>query len=387
MEQEYATSTWYKIFYGLGAIAFAGFTIFISTSAGGRGNHQSTGLILFPVIGIIGGIMIFINLYKRKVVLSDDQISYTNIWGSKEIPVKEVKGYRVSDKAIYIEPVDAGYSKLSIKDYASINNQAQLIEWLRGKFTDLNKADYEASKQQILKDTSLGYTQEAREQKLKSAKTIAKTYIIISVATFFIPIFIHTFNNYFALVMLAYPLIGIVIIVYGKGLIRLFAPKNSAYASITIGLFFPAFALVIRSFNNDEILNYDKLYLPVALVGLVMLVLLYIFAIKNITDKVAGQWVSAVLIAAAYGLGSILQVNSGFDKSIAQVYPVTVIDHYVTHGKSTSYNITIDEWRPNHSSENIAVSESFYNNAPVGSKVNVNLKHGALDIPWYYVSQ
>jgi len=388
MEQEYTTSTGYKIFYGVLAIALVGFTIFLSLKGNNSGDdyHHNTGLLILPVIGITAAALIIINLIKRKITVSDYSVSRTNIWGTKEILYKDIKGFRIGDKAIFIYPLDGSGSKLSINDYISIGDDKGLKAWLGEHFQDLNKVEYEASKQEILHDQTFGITTEEREQKLKYARKYSTVYSMIAIGVFFGAIIFHLQNVAFIALLFIYPLAGILLIAYSKGLIKLFAKKNSAYSAIFIGILFPAAALTISALSNGTMLSYDKLWVPAAIVALAVLLVLYFVTINNVTENILGQIFFAVLIAAVYGFGSILQVNCGFDDSVPQVYQATITDHYIGHGKSTSYHLTLSDWNGNPP-ETISVSHSFYDEEPIGAKVNVDLKKGRLSAPWFYVTE
>jgi len=116
MEQEYSTSIFCKILYGTFAICLFSITIYLAI-INYKGNNT---IFILPVIGTIGSALIVLNLYKRKLVLTDDSISYTNLWGSKRMSVSDIRVYRRSKSAYYIYPINDSYSKISIYDDASI---------------------------------------------------------------------------------------------------------------------------------------------------------------------------------------------------------------------------------------------------------------------------
>jgi len=387
MEYEYTTSTGYKIFYGIAAIFIVGFTFFMPLLANNGGYNNNPALIIFPILGIAAAALIIINLIKRKIVITDYSIKYINVWGSKEIVIKDIKGFRIGEKAIFICPFDEHTPKLSIKDTLSIGDKKGFVNWLNENFKDLNKEEFESAKAEILQDSSLGITQEDRELKYNNNRKYTVWYSMTGLVLFFFVTYLHTDNRILCVVLLLYPLLGITMMVYSNGLIRLFAKKNSAYLSIFIGLLLPAFALLVQSLVNTKFLNLDNLWLPAALVAIGAFGIVFFVAIKKSKENLLAQACFALIFAVAYGLGAASAINCDFDQAKPKIYGVKVIDHYVTHGKSTSYHITINEWRDGYSSENITVSESFYDNATVGSMVNVNLKPGLLNIPWYYVTE
>jgi len=386
MEYEYTTSTGYKIFYGILAAGLLGFTLFVPMSANNGGYNTNPVLIIIPILGLVGAALIILNLIKRKIVITDYSIKYITIWSSKEIVIKDIKGFRIGDKIIFIYPFDEHSPKLSIKDYLSIGDIKGFKNWLAENFKDLDKEEFEAAKSEILQDTSLGITAEDRELKYNNNKKYATWYSMVALFSFFAVIYIHSDSRAVCIALLLYPIPGILLVTLSNGLIRLYAKKNSAYNAIFIGLLLPAFALAVQSFKNTKFLNFSSLLFPAVVVAVVAFCVLFFVAIKKVKDNVMAQIICALVFSAAYGLGAASAINCDFDQAQPKVYPVKVIDHHVTHGKSTSYYITIDEWKEGLS-ESINVSSSFYDNTPVGSTVNVNLKPGTLNIPWYYISE
>jgi len=389
MEQEYTTSTGYKIFYGVAAAVLIIFTlvIYVSTANNDNSNeyHSHAGLLVLPILGFAGAILIVINLIKRKIVVSDGGITYANIWGSKEISYQDIKGFRVGEKAIFIIPATEGYSKLMIKDYASIDDNKGFRQWLGENFKDLDKEEFEEAKKEILQDASLGATEQDREQVFNNARKYTMIYSMTGLGLFFLPVFFHYSSIYLSMLLLIYPSIGMLLMAWSKGLIRLFAPKNSAYAAIFMGLLLPAAGTALQIFTADNILNFDSLWAPAGGLAIVLFVVLYFLSVVKTKATLQSQVAFILLIGCSYALGIVFQVNCNFDNSTPQVFQSTVVDEHITHGKSTSYHLILGECGAFRGNENISVSSSFYDSVPVGTKLNVYLKKGALNAPWFYV--
>jgi hypothetical protein len=114
----------------------------------------------------------------------------------------------------------------------------------------------------------------------------------------------------------------------------------------------------------------------------------FFISIKQTNENVSTQVAFVIIFALVYGYGAATSINCDFDRAQPKIYRVKVIDHHVSHGsKSTSYYITIDGWREGYSSEDIDVTSSFYDSVSIGSMVNVNLKPGTINVPWYYITQ
>lgn len=384
METEYTTSVGYKIFYGaLGGVAFIVACALFKT----QGDASSKVIYLFPLIMLAVAVMIFMNLFKRKVVITDNSIAYSSVFKTTEITFDHIKGFRVGEKAIFVEPDQRGYAKIRIGDYISIDDYESLKAWLSTNFKDLDKVEYEEEKEAILHDSTLGATEADREQKFNNARKYSIAYSIGGTVLFFGSMILHRRMDLLSYVLLIYPLAGVLLMSLSNGLIRLFAKKSSAYSSIFTGLLFPSVALIIQATVDSEILSYDNAWVPSLLIGFGMIIALYFAGLKKTNESIVGQIIITIIIAAAYGFGSTMQINSVFDQSKPQVFKTTVIDHHVTHGKSTTYHLILGEWGEHHKEDNISVSSSFYDQVQVGSQLKVDLKKGVFNIPWYYVEQ
>ncbi|MGZ3821024.1 MAG: PH domain-containing protein [Mucilaginibacter sp.] len=388
METEYTTSTGYKFFYGalgLGAIIF-GVALFKVTNT-----STPAFAYLIPVALLILGASILGNLFKRKAIISDNSIKYINIFRTTELPFDHVKGVRIGEKVLYIEADDANYRKITIKDYVSLDDSEGLTAWLTTNFKDLDKEDFETEKDTILHDPTLGATEAERERKLKNFKRFAVVYSVGGIAVFLGSMFLDQKWHYIVYLALIYPFIGVGLMGLSHGLVRLVAGKKSAYASVLTGLMMPSFLLFFQYVLDTNILSYNNLWSPAVIVGSVMLVLIYFTGIRkaggasNPANPFAAQIIVAVLISAAYGFGSTMEVNTIFDKSDPQTYTTTVIDQHIHTGKSTTYYLTLNAWGPHLATGDVSVSKSFYYRAQVGTTINVYLKKGTLNIPWYYI--
>lgn len=388
MEYEYTTSTGSKILYGILAIFLVAFTLFVPISANNGSYNSNPALIIFPIIGIVAAALIIFNLIKRKILITDYSVKYVNVWGTKEIVIKDIRGFRIGEKAIYIYPFDEHSPKLSIKDTLSIGDKKGFVNWLNENFKDLNKEEFEAAKSELLQDTNLGVTQEDREARYNTNKNYVKWYSLGGLALFIVTAYLNINSGILCIVIVLYPLPGILMMIYSRGIIRLFAKKNSAYLSVFIGLLFPAFSLAFKSFVYVNLLSFANLWLTATIIAIVSFCVILYISTKQTNENVTGQVAFVAIFALVYGYGATTSINCDLDQAQPKIYRVKVIDHRVSHGsKSTSYYITIDGWRKGYSSEEIDVASSFYDRVSVGSIVNVNLKPGILNAPWYYLSQ
>jgi hypothetical protein len=383
MEQEYRLSIFSKIFYGIFAAALAGFGIFIlttiSTTPYPKGGTAIT-LVLFA-----GSTLIALYIIKRSVIVSDEEIIVKGAFGTRRAFIRDIKGIRSNGKAIFIHLVNG--KKITINDYGAIGKSDELKEWLTNNVGDLDKEEYEQEKAVILQNGELGYTEEEREKVLTTKARIALAYSGITLVIMVVSIFYHQRNMLFSTLLFFFPLIGIAIVATSKGLIRLYSKKSSAYPSVLLGIFFACLALILQAFLDNKILDFNKVWTPVIIVAVVMMVLLSLIVAKQPNQTFKNEILPILLISVAFSFGSVIHVNRNLDSSKPEIFSTTVTNQYIKSGKSTTYHIVISGWETHPEEDDITVSSDFYDHVPVGTKVNVNLMPGKLHIPWYYITQ
>ncbi len=379
MKQEYRISTWQKVFYGLIAFIILGLALFLFNLP----KAKNAFLILIPLFLLFISTLIVINFVKRKLVISENSILCVNLFSRKELKLTAIKGYRLNGKFIKIEPISENDAIISIRSYTDLEDNIKITNWLAKNFTDLDAFDLETEHQKLLKDKSLGFSENERSEKIKNTKEICLAYNIISSFLAFIMLFIDQLFSYF--ILLALPLIGIVLL-YSFKLIKFISnPKRSMYGYIFIGFGVPCFFLLLKT-SEFNILNLDNILLPIGITSCIMLAFLMIKGINKSVQSLVGQIIALLLFSVLYGFGSIRAINCEFDQSKLLTYNATVIDHSVSHGKKTTYYLRLNTWGPQHKEQDEDVSKNMYHKTKVGDLVAIKYKEGFLKAPWYVIS-
>jgi hypothetical protein len=377
MEQEYRISFWYKIFYGIGVAAIVGFNIFLLSKISSS-NNTAPGIIIL-LIFFTGALILSLYIIKRKVVISDSSIVVSGIFGTREFLNINVKGFRIESRAIFIYSSQEGVRRLMINDYDAIERTDELIEMLNKYYADLDVVERTNALVEILNDHELGYSENERNEKLESAKRKALIYNIGGGILFF-SFFSKNYDFAVCLIAFLYPLIGIFLIISGKGLIKFFTKKNSPLPSLYVGMYIPSIVLMIITIVDYHIINHNDIWMPFLFICSVLIIVISIKGIAKSSG--AAQYIILLIIALFYGYGSVLFINCGFDRSSPQVFDSVVTDRYKT--KDIPY-IRLSDWGNYKEFGEIKVLSSFYDQVQTGSTVKVKVKKGGLNIPWYYV--
>ncbi|MFD1604337.1 PIG-Y family protein [Flavobacterium artemisiae] len=339
--------------------------------------------ILMIVVFVIG----IIETAKGKFIIDTHKIVSIGAFSKKELLFDEIKGYRITDKFIFIEAKNK--DQKTIKIASQTTNLNDIKDWLKNQYVDLDRQDKKNEKKEILNNPKFGWSKEEREETLKRASKTVKIFNwaggIAAVLGFFYP-------NPYSLVVticIVFPIIGLILFKYYKGLIQIDSRENSSYPSIFAGLFFPAIAVFIRSMFDFNIFNYSNIWMPMTVLGLVFTALFIIgnseFKFNKAKDFLSILFLIALM--AAYSYGTIVFVNCNFDTSKNLHYKSSVLSKRISTGKSKTYYIELAPWGKQKNPDEVSVSEEEYNTYNEKDAVHVYFMKGKFEIPWYEISK
>jgi len=380
---EYTVSTGMKIFYGLLAIGMFVFSVFLVNVYNPSVTHA---VLLFPLFLTAGAVLIIVNLIKRGIVIDDHSILCNNLFSRKELEFTRIKGCRIGQKAIYIEPLSSDDPTIVIGNYSDLTKSDELARWVKAHFKDLDSIDLEKERQELSQNPELGSTEAERQGTLKRAKNIAITYNIAGIALSFAMIFYNAKTG--TIILLSYPLIGVMIMIFSKGIIKFISKaKRSVYPSISLGMALPSFLLLIKSLGEYSIFQSNHLWSPALIISGILFALFYFRGINKSIGSIKGQIAFMLILALLYGFGSALQINCAFDNSPLKTYDATVFSRRMQNGRSRSYFLTLSPWGPRRKVQETEVHRRLYNVTAIGDTVKVNFKEGLLHVPWFIVTR
>jgi hypothetical protein len=110
------------------------YSIYLSSLEWGKDSLVSNAVPL--IFGVIAA-LVFINQIKSKVIISDTSIFSVNLFLKKELELKNIRGFRIYGKQIFIEPIEQGCPRLEVYNYTDGNQF--LWQWCEKNLTDLDK--------------------------------------------------------------------------------------------------------------------------------------------------------------------------------------------------------------------------------------------------------
>lgn len=343
--------------------------------------------IMAPISIVMIALMILgvIDVVKGKFIIAKDYVQSISAIGTRTLLLRDIRGFRVTDKYTFIEPFERHQKRIRISQYYA--GMPAILAWLHEHYPDLDILESEQDKAAILDNEQFGSTPEVREQNLHRARTVARFLnwlgggIGVWVLLFPVPYLPALFAASI------YPIICLVILRYFKGLILLEEKKDKAYPSILFSLWLCLLALPIRAFWDFKILDYQHAWAP-SLIIAAGLVFLFFAITKAIRLTDAAKYFSAtflIILFFGYAFGLVLLGNCIFDETAPQRFQPTITDKRIVSGKSTTRYFTVTPFGPQHDTLEISVNKTFYERADINDRININLKQGLFNIPWYSV--
>jgi hypothetical protein len=338
-------------------------------------------------------VLVVINIIRKKVIVEDDQITYAGLFSKKKLLFHSIKGYRIGFKNIYLEPLLPGDPTIVIGHYRDLEYGVELMQWIKETFQELNGEDLSSQRTMLATSERWGATEEARKKTLVRAHTFALIYNILSFPL--VLTLVLNASKTVLVLILAYPLVGILLMLSGRGLIKFQSDRQRCiYAFVLFGISVPGLALLIKSAANDNVLDNTHLWAPALGLSLLLFVLIYVTGLNRSTGRLRVQLITMILTALLYGFGSALQVNWIFDPARPVIYNATILNsrvetrsnNRISGDRDKAYYLIISPWGPGHEAKEVSVPGSLFLQSQKGDTVQVQVGQGLLHIPWFAVT-
>jgi hypothetical protein len=180
-------------------------------------------------------------------------------------------------------------------------------------------------------------------------------------------------------------LFSIAVFVYSKGVIPFDEFKNSKAVHVGYAVGFSSIVLALRAFLDFHFLNAKYLWTPIIIVFLCISVWLCLKA-RKFKLRVRSYFIILPYILI-FSFGFVAQVNGLFDFDDPVEYNAKIISKEVSNSGDgpTLYYFMVTEWMDREYNNRLIVSKSIYSRFNENDDVRIMVKHGALNMPFYYV--
>ncbi len=344
---------------------------------------------LAPISLLMIGIMVLglIDTVTGRFVIDKDRIYTKNVFNNRMLLFTEIKGFRINDKYIFVEPSVPNKKRVKISTYYGKNDEIR--EWLYENYSDLDLMNMIEETKAIYTNVEFGANEEMRERRLhkarKAATALNTVAILVSVWALFYP---YPYGI-LLVTLLIMPALAILLVKMFGGIIRLDTQNLSAYPTVLYSIAVPGFILVVRAMVDYSLLEYTNTWLPSILLTILALTILLIRN-KEFTFEKGREYITLggmVIFFFCYSHGALIFINCYFDRSTAQVIHVKVMSKWISSGKHTSYYVQLEPWDKQTEPEEVSISSDLYDKLNEGEEAAVYLSKGFFDIPWVEVSE
>lgn len=387
----------YKIAKGWAILMYIGSPLLIALFAWmgvmpflpGEDMPSDLALIFVPLSLTMITIMVLglIDTVKGRFVIDTDRIYTTNVFNKRMLLFSEIKGFRIEDKYIFVEPIDKKKKRIKISTY--YGKCDEIKEWLYEHYDDLALVNLMAEEKTILEDVQFGRTTEERENRLQRARLATRTLSGVSFAVAAWAFFWPYPYEVVCLALLVFPILAVLLLKISGGIIHLNDRKDSAYPTVLYCIAVPSFMIVMRALIDYNILEYTNTWVPAVLVAVFMIIIALIgnteFTFKKATDFFGVAGITLFFFCAAYG--GLIFLNCYYDESPEQEFHVKVLSKRMSSGKHTSYYVELTPWGNQTEAEEVSIDSDLYDRFEAGDSAYVYLKQGRFDVPWFEVSK
>lgn len=363
-------------------------------------------LSLFAV-GLAFSVIWLVAAFRAYLLYGEEGIEYCNGFSKpKRISLDELQAVNTNDYYIFVYYRKPDFIKpKSFKISIDINNIGAFYEWILGKTENpiLNRQieNFNEEIEDFRYNRYDNLTEDEQVILLRRASLTVKILWYAALLTgatciaslFFINKIPFPLFRISLIACLAFPLLLFAVMKISKGLIRFNTANITIYPSvISVFSIISAVMLILFMIYTDDFIGSMKILYWIAAVDIALFIL-YMLCADSEELKGSGKPLGKIanilallILFTFFSTGAVFCYNKEFDSSAPEIIETKVIDHKVSHGKHTSYYLTVSPWIDGETKK-VSVSSKAYKKCEIGGTAYIHLYNGALGIHWYYVSK
>ncbi len=347
------------------------------------GKDGHVGLALFMALMTLVATYLAALAERARIVLHADRFEYQSAILTRVVAKEHIAGWRIvpteNITALVIEHKDLSVGHLSIG--LIYNTDAEFIAWFDG-LANLDERDRAEAREEVLSDVSIGESEEARAEALKSAKKLARLVNIAGIVLSIWGVINPTPYEFSLALLLAAPWVAAVIAFRSRGLIRFDGHRNDIRPNIAVPLILPGAILSVRAVFDFDVLNWQVPVLAALVVAIGAGFIQSLLGHKH-------EWTTGLIIAFFawfYAFGAVIELNGFHDAAPSRLEKYPVLDKSVSHAKRTTYYLHLAPSRSGAPDlDKVQVHRGVYQRIENGELACVRFHTGILAIEWYAV--
>lgn len=383
MRREYTIKAWMRLLYLCLGVFFLTFGVFFGPALYRSETHNLPAAL--PAVMFFGfGVYMLAMVARSRLIIDGTHIQVQTAFRERSAEVGDIEGFRTirSRNGSYIW-LQLRHGGGSITIPYIFDTDGDFATWLR-QVPDLDQRDREKLLAEIEQQPALGGTPEERLSALPTARTWAVFLAIVTVAAAALLLMGPPLFRAFAIAILVLtPFAAAWLLHHAPLLYAFFKQKADPRAELSFVPLIAAFGLLIHAggLHFVDIRQLALIAVPLALA--------YFAAFASAVRVGAlrpGVMFAVAFFACLYSYGLAAVTDALGDSAVAASYRVEVLERHVSHGRSTSYSLTLAPWGDRQEPARVGVSGSTYGAVGIGDQVCIQVHAGNLRVPWYWIA-
>ena len=383
IRREYTIKAWMRLLYFCLGVFFLTFGVFFGPALY-RSETRNLPAALPAVMFLGFGVYVLAMVMRSRLIIDGTRIQVQTAFRERSAEIGDIEGFRTmrSRNGSYIWlKLRQGQGSITIPSI--FDTDGDFAAWLR-RVPDLDQRDREQILAEIAQQSTLGATPEERLNALPTARTWAVFLTVVTVAAAALLLLAQPFFRSLGVAILVLtPFAAAWLLHHAPLLYAFMKQKADPRAELSFVLLIASIGLLIRSggLHFVAIQQLALIALPVALAYFAALA-----SAVRIGAARPGALIAVALFACFYGYGLTAVTDALGDSTVGGSYRVEVLEKHVSHGRSTSYSLTLAAWGDRQEPARVGVSGSTYGAVEIGDQVCIQVHRGNLRVPWYRIS-
>jgi hypothetical protein len=375
----YAAHNWklFAVVFGLALLAGAVAAGKSALAPVSGGPAERVLRILLALALAYSGFFSFFTGLRAKIVLFADRIAQFHAFSVQVARRGEIAGY-VHREGGNLMVVPREGAPLVIHELSEYQLDEVFFQWLSG----LPVLPPQHDVLQPDPEPEFGTTAEEWRAEQWRAKWLARVASLGAVAVSIASFAVDAASAPLLIALAAFPPLGIGLVKWTRGLVRLGRPQHDHRPQTGAAVFFPCIALFLHAFSDARTLDWA----PAVLLSLAVGAALTLIAVKTVPPKrrvLSAGTIPVLALTCMYSVGAVPAFNRIADDSAGSYYFSTLLSKHVLRGKSTSFVFTLGPGGPFPQPYNIDVPSPVYRSTEPGDAVCFALHGGRLGFRWY----
>ena len=381
--REYGVKTWLRMLYLLMGVAFLAF----SAALGPALLHARAGSLpaALPLLFFAGFAVYMLAIVTRsRLVIDGPRIEVRTAFRDRTAEVSEIEGFRT------ISSRNGNYTWLKLREGRGSINIPYFFDvdedfraWLR-QIPDLDQQDRDAILSEISQQQELGSTPEERLAALPTARTwgvfIAIVTGVAAAALAFGP---QPLRAFAVGILVITPVAAAMLLHRSPLLYAVMKQKSDPRAELIYVLVIAGFGLLIHASGLHLVHVQPLLFVAVPVAAAAFF---GFTAAPRGTPSRSGAWIVLAMFSCLYAFALSIVTDTIGDSRISATYRVEVLGKHESHGRSTSYTLTLAPWGPRDRAENVGVSSTTYEMLNIGDEACIEEHPGNLRVAWFRIA-